>query len=422
VKPTDTHATDTHAIDAHAAHSRAADSRAGGPATEGSDSRAALRGGYDLAVVGAGIVGLACARAAALRGLKVVVIDRDAQANGASVRNFGFITVTGQERGATWERARRTCRIWQDVAARAGIPIAHRGLWLLARRPESLPLLEAFLGTEMGEGCEILTRDAARVRCPELAGADLEAVLVSSIDVRVESREAIPRVAAWLEESQGVTFLRRTAVRSIEPPRIETSRGTVRAARVAVCPGDDLSSLYPERIARYGVTRCKLQMLRLASPGFRLPGSVMSELGLLRYSGYSALPEAAALRARLEREQREHLEHGIHLIVVQSADGSLVVGDSHHYADTPDPFGSERVDELILEEFSAATGRPAPRTLERWVGTYTSSPERTMFVDAPEPDVRLVMVTSGSGASTGFALGEEVVDDLFAERARAGAS
>ncbi len=36
--------------------------------------------------------------AAARLGKRVVVIDRDAQANGASVRNFGFVTVTGQAR------------------------------------------------------------------------------------------------------------------------------------------------------------------------------------------------------------------------------------------------------------------------------------------------------------------------------------
>jgi glycine/D-amino acid oxidase-like deaminating enzyme len=35
---------------------------------------------FDLAVVGAGILGLASALASARRGLKVVVIDRDAQA------------------------------------------------------------------------------------------------------------------------------------------------------------------------------------------------------------------------------------------------------------------------------------------------------------------------------------------------------
>jgi D-hydroxyproline dehydrogenase subunit beta len=171
-------------------------------------------------------------------------------------------------------------------------------------------------------------------------------------------------------------------------------------------------SLYPERIAKYQVSRCKLQMLRLADPGFRLPGTLMSDLGLIRYPGYSALAEAAPLRARLEAEQGEHLRHGIHLIVAQSADGSLIVGDSHHYAATPDGFADERVDQLILDEFAAATGRSPPAVRERWIGTYAAA-DRTMFMDAPASDVRLVMITSGSGASTGFAIGEEVVTDLF---------
>ncbi|HZE42751.1 MAG TPA: FAD-dependent oxidoreductase, partial [Steroidobacteraceae bacterium] len=52
----------------------------------------AVSGTFDLAVVGAGIIGLSCARAAALKGLRVVVIDRDSQSSGASVRNFGFVT------------------------------------------------------------------------------------------------------------------------------------------------------------------------------------------------------------------------------------------------------------------------------------------------------------------------------------------
>src|ERR1019366_9762964 len=76
---------------------------------------------FDLAIVGAGIVGLATALAGVRRGLRVIVIDRDAQANGASVRNFGFITVTGQERGPMWTRARRSREVWCEVAAAANI-------------------------------------------------------------------------------------------------------------------------------------------------------------------------------------------------------------------------------------------------------------------------------------------------------------
>jgi len=375
-------------------------------------SQSMLAGVFDLAVVGAGIIGMSCARAAAMKGLRVIVIDRDSQSNGASVRNFGFVSVTGQERGTAWSRARRTCAIWEELAEQAEFPILQRGLWMTTRRPEAVAILEAFLETEMGEGCKILSRAAARARCGEIVNEQVQAVLSSSIDLRVESREAIPRIAAWLAARLGVVFLRQTAVLAAAPPRIETSRGVVEAGAVVVCPGDDMVSLYPERIAKYQVTRCKLQMLRLADPGFHLPGIVMSDLGLIRYPGFSALAEAAPLRASLESGQGEHVKHGIHLIVVQSADGSLVVGDSHHYAATPDYFTDERIDQLILEEFSAATGRPPPAVRERWVGTYASA-DRTMFIDAPACDVRLVMITSGSGASIGFAIGEEVVTDLF---------
>ena len=124
---------------------------------------------FDLAVIGAGIVGLACALAAAKRGKRVVVIDRDAQANGASVRNFGFITVTGQERGAMWRRARRSGEVWAEVAAEAAIPVLHRGLLMTARRPESVAVLEAFLATEMGADCRLLDANAVRRGHPEVS-------------------------------------------------------------------------------------------------------------------------------------------------------------------------------------------------------------------------------------------------------------
>ncbi len=368
---------------------------------------------FDLAVVGAGILGLATALAGARRGLRVVVIDRDAQANGASVRNFGFITVSGQESGVMWARARRSRDVWSEVAQAAGIPVLQNGLWVTARRPEAVAVMEAFMATDMAEGCSLLTPDEARRRCPQLVAPDLAAVLISALELRVESRLAIPRLAAWLSDAHGVRFLRNTTVQAIEVPVLHTSSGRVLAEHIAVCPGDDFNGLYAERLRRLALTRCKLQMLRLADPGFKMPAALMSDLGLARYAGYAALGAAGALKARLVREQPDHLEHGVHLIVVQSADGSLVVGDSHHYAPTPDPFGREDVDALILDEFRAALGISPPRVLERWIGTYASAPDKAAFIDAPEAAVRLAMVTSGAGASTGFAMGEELVASLL---------
>jgi FAD dependent oxidoreductase TIGR03364 len=372
--------------------------------------------GFDVAIVGAGIVGLAHALAAAKAGKRVVVIDRDPRANGASIRNFGFITVTGQQRGEHWSLARRTRDIWAETATEAGIAVEQRGLILTLRHPEAIGVVNAFLNTEMGEGCRWLDATEFRALHPEIAAPDAVGALVSTHEIRVESRTALPKLVAWLEEAHGVTFLTGTAVHSVDPPRLETSRGSVEADVAIVCPGDDFSTLFADRIAAYGLRRCRLSMLRLASPGFRLPATVMSDLGLLRYAGYSELPEAETLRRRLAVEQAAHLAHGVHLIAVQSADGSLVVGDSHHYDDLPWPFAPAEAETCILDEFTRATGLNPPRVTERWVGTYPVADGRNYFMDAPADRVRLVIVTSGTGASTGFGIAERTIADLFGSK------
>ena len=97
----------------------------------------------------------------------------------------------------------------------------------------------------------------------------------------------------------------------------------------------------------------------------------------------------------------------------QGADGGLIVGDSHHYDHLPDPFAPASAEEDILDEYRRATGEDAPPVLERWTGVYAVAQDRTYLIDTPEPGVRLVIVTSGTGASTGFGLAERVIGDLF---------
>ena len=90
-----------------------------------------------------------------------MLIEREVRANGASVRNFGFITVTGQERGESWRLARRTRDVWADLAPRAGIAIEHRGLYLTARSPEAVAVIEAFLPAQMDDAATKAAVDAA---------------------------------------------------------------------------------------------------------------------------------------------------------------------------------------------------------------------------------------------------------------------
>jgi hypothetical protein len=54
--------------------------------------------------------------------------------------------------------------------------------------------------------------------------------------------------------------------------------------------------------------------------------------------------------------------------------------------------------------------------LERWTGTYTVADDRTFFIETPEPGVRLVMVTTGAGASLSFGIAERTLDDLLGSK------
>lgn len=365
----------------------------------------------DVLIVGAGIVGLAHALAAARRGLRVTVVERDHRCVGASIRNFGFITVTGQGAGDTWRRARASRDIWATVAPQAGIAIEHRGLWLLARRPRAAAVLQAFMDTPMAEGNVLYDASEAAALAPMLQTEGATAAMYSPHELRVESRSAIPRLTAWLAAQHGVRFLFGEAVLEVDTPRVRTARRTLQAERVLLCPGTALQGPALPALARHGLKLTRLQMLRVRpEAGFRLGAGVMGDLSLVRYQGYAALPAAAPLLAQLRDEEAASLANGIHLIVVQSADGTLVVGDSHHDDDTPEPFADEAVDQLILRQLRQTLQLAECEVVQRWTGVYPTGAAADCVIEAPDSATRVVVVSSGTGASTAFGIAEEVFD------------
>lgn len=362
---------------------------------------------FDLIVVGAGIVGLAHALMGARRGWRVAVVERDRRCIGASIRNFGFVTVTGQRAGDTWRRAHRSAQVWADVAPQAGIEVLQRGLWVGASRTAAAEVLQAFHATEMGRDCELVAPAAVLQRAPWLRAA--AGALYSPHELRVESREAIPRLAAWLAKARGVQFFNGEAVLTVEPGRVTTARRRFEAERIALCPGTDLTGpALPWLPAGLRLSRLQMLRLRPRSP-VQLPSPVMADLSLVRYAGYAELPESQPLLRQLQQECPDSLAHGIHLIAVQSADGSLVVGDSHLEDASPEPFASDAVDELILGHLHEAVHLPACDVVERWTGVYPTGHTQDALIEAPAPGLRVVLVTSGTGASTAFGIAEEVV-------------
>lgn len=363
---------------------------------------------YDVVVVGGGIVGLASAYAAIKKGLSVAVVERQSQNKDASVRNFGFVTVSGQRRGEHWQRAMHSRNVWAEVAPKAGIQVEHRGLHMLMQRPEAVAVAEAFLKTEMGKDCRLLTPSEINEVVPYLKKG--EGVLYSPHELRVESNTAIAKLAHWLEQAQGVDFYNQTTVTSVELPKVRTSRGVLKTEHCVVCPGADFTSLYPDVLATTKAKMCTLNMMRvMPKQAFKLNAAVMSDLSFARYDGFAQLPEAEPLKNLLDDIQSVERQAGVHLIVVQSADGSLIIGDSHDYSDRELPFRDTRIDDLIINEFHRVMGVGEIDITQHWLGVYPSANE-VVFKTSPEKGVVIGSVTGGTGASTGFAFGEELIN------------
>jgi FAD dependent oxidoreductase TIGR03364 len=211
----------------------------------------------------------------------------------------------------------------------------------------------------------------------------------------------------------GVQFAWNTHAGSVEEGVVHTSRGDFHGARIVYACGHNLDRGFPDIAEDYGVQRCLLQMLEVAPPGnVRIGPAILTGTGMLRYSAIAAMPSVAAVRAEIEEQQPELLDRVVNLMLTQRPDGSVVLGDTHHYDRTHQPFDDEGVAELLLREGSRLLG--AKLTVRRrWRGIYAESPATDFLIAQPHPGTRVVSVTSGIGMTTALGLAPTVLDQLL---------
>ena len=369
----------------------------------------------DIAIVGAGILGLSHAYAAARRGLRVSVFERSTTPLGASVRNFGQALVTGQPPGPMHALARASREIWAGWAEAAGFDIRRNGSLLFARTRAEEELLEAFCevrAPEHGYHVELLRGE----RLHDLYQGQFShhrAALLGLDDQQIHSREAVPALVDYLRREHGVQFHFSTLVRDVEPGIIHSTRGSWRAQQIVVCSGHDYQTLLAEYIVPLQPQVCRLQMLRVRPErDFGLNQAVLTGLSCVHYGAFADLPEAEAIREQIQNEQPELEEHGIHLLVSPTPYGELIVGDSHHYGSDASPFNAEAVDDIMLAlaEHTLATRLTV---VERWQGVYGARGPGPFSVLKAAPGVTAVLMHSGVGMSVGPALGERTMAGLL---------
>jgi FAD dependent oxidoreductase TIGR03364 len=370
----------------------------------------------DVAIVGAGILGLAHAYAAARRGLSVAVFERSPQASGASVRNFGMIWPIGQPPGAMHQLALRSRSIWIDLLEQGRFPYHPTGSLHAMYRPDEALVAQEFaeVAPALGIDCQWLNRDRTLECSRALVPHGLIGALWSGSELTVDPRAAIAWLPEFLAERHHVRFHFGTAVNAIAATRIHAGGRAFEAERIIVCGGDDFATLYPAVFSASGITRCKLQMLRTTPQpdSWQLGPSLAGGLTLQHYGAFQICSTLPALQRRIAEETPELNRWGIHILVSQTASGAITLGDSHEYSLAVDIFDKPEIDCLILDHAERFLHLPDWSLAQRWHGVYAKHPAKPYFTASPEPNVRIVTATGGAGMTLSFGLAEQTLSQL----------
>lgn len=370
-----------------------------------------------LVVVGAGILGLTHALEAHRRGWRVTVVERDTRAVGASIRNFGHCVFTAQPDAEA--RVAATSREgWLRASADAGLGARGAGGIVVARTPAQARLVEEFAASRP-DAVAPLTAEQVGERLRGDAGpGDLLGGADLTLDLRVDPRTTVGRLAEHLGRL-GVEFRWRTAVLGVErgtggDAAVATTRGGIAADHVVVCVGHDLDHLLPDVAESVDLRRCALQMALVDRPeGLRTHAAVLTATSMLRYEGMASLPGASAVRDELAADAPELLRMDANVMFAERPDGTLLVGDSHTYDLTVDPFCEEWISERLLAEVAAVLGVEGLRVRQRWQGVYAKSPDAGSHLRRRRDEtVTVVTMTTGTGMTLSFGIAAETLDGL----------
>ncbi len=369
-------------------------------------------------VIGAGIVGLATARALAEQKWSVKVFDRSPVAVGASVRNFGMVWPVGQPKGKLYDRAMRSRAVWAEIAPQAGIWHDPVGSLHVAYRQDEWTVLEELFELFNGQGrkVELLKPDAVFARSPLAKRQGCLGGLFSPDELIVDPRKAIGALPDFLAKKYGIDFHFSTAVNQVTTGAVYVNEKKYAADLVFVCSGSDFETLYPDRFAAAPITKCKLQMMRFfpATAGSRIGPALCGGLSLTHYKSFSASSSLATLQKRVNETMPEYVKWGIHVMVSQNEPGEMTIGDSHEYGLSPDPFDRVAINRLILDYLDSFANMEGATAAESWNGVYAKLTNGgTEFFESPEPGVHILTATSGAGMTLSFGLAEEMVESVL---------
>lgn len=365
-----------------------------------------------VTIVGGGILGTAHALEAVGRGHQVVHLEREAEARGATVRNFGLVWLSGRARGELGA-AMRSRELWEKLGADIpGIGFRPAGSITLMSTPGEVAVAEEVVARTDAEcrGFSLLEPADVRVLNPALRGRYL-AGLHCSHDAAVESRQALPAMREYMAATGKYTFIARTEARAVEGTAVIDDHGIAHDGDlVVVCAGAAHTGLVRELAGELPLRRVRLQMMQTEPLGEPLTTAIADGDSFRYYPGFTG-PALNTLR-RNEAQDVVADEHRMQLLCVQRLHGGLTIGDTHSYDEPFDFDVTETPYAYLVDVVEEFLGRALPPVRQRWAGVYSQCVDPDQLVCRTSPDDGIWVVTGpgGRGMTLGPAIAEQTAD------------
>ena len=345
----------------------------------------------DVAIIGGGIVGAACAMECAAAGMKVMVIEGDAVGSGATAAGMGHIVVMDDSE-AQFALTRYSQQLWREMVPRlpADVEYVSAGtLWVAADEEEMAEVHRKhdFYGAR-GVPTEILDERALRAAEPNLR-PDLAGALRVPEDAVV-----YPPCAAryFLEQAKTRGAEVRVGVRAVsmsaEGARLSDG-STVRAGLTVNAAG----AWSPELTPGLEVKKRKGHLVITD----RYPGFVhhqIVELGYLK-SAHSVTADSVAFNVQPRKT------------------GQLLIGSSRQFGAEHKGVDNYMVVKMLQRACEYMPGLAALSSIRVWTGFRAATPDKLPLI-GPAGDARLWLATGheGLGITTSLATAKLLVDQI----------
>ena len=352
--------------------------------------------GYDLIIIGAGIVGAACAAECAGAGLKVLVIDRGPVGGGTTGAGMGHLVVMDDSE-AQFALTSYSVSLWHQLAPRLSPDVEYDScgtLWLAADQDE---MAEVFRKQEYysQRGVRVEVLDAAAVQKVE---PNLRTGMAGGLRVVDDAVIYPPCAAAFLlseAKEKGAEVRLGTAVNQCLPEGgVVLENGTrISAARTLSATGPWSPVLSPGLPVR---KRKGHLVITDRYPGFVHHQIV--ELGYLK-SAHGASKDSVAFNIQPRKN------------------GQMLIGSSRQY-----DAESTNVDQPILErmlkralEYLPTLGRLS--AIRVWTGHRAATPDKLPVIGPSVGSNRIWLATGHEGLGITTSLGTaRIVADLLLDR------